>query len=734
MPARKSRSNNSKKASQKKSGKGSGNSFLAFLFSPPVLLAVIFVIAVCLIVALWPLITQAMGELGAEIASALDIAGENIVSLMGLGLIFVIAAFIGLLIIIGRPSFFGRNWNYFIGVAAFMTAAWGLLSFLRPSGSGILAQVTLGGRIGQAIVTDSPVIGVLIILMLVLLGVFLVAPEWTLGLFRRTARGTAGAASDIAEAVKESNSKKKTPPPAVETIGKQPVAVQQPEEPVAPIDTAVMDRLRSGIAVGGWSLPNINILDRIAETVISDSEIEKRRDTIEEALASYGVEAKVIEVNRGPTVTQFGVEPGWDRKFKDIREKDGDGNVSVRQEEVGRTRVKVERINSLSNDLSLALAAPSIRIEAPVPGKSMVGIEVPNTTFGSVGLRGVMESTAFQKMLAKSHLAIALGKGAGGETIVADLAKMPHLLIAGATGSGKSVCLNSIICCLMMNNTPDAVRFVMVDPKRVELVNYNSIPHLVSPVVVDTEKAVMALRWLSAEMDIRYKRFSAAKARNIEDFNKNKQPSECMPFIIVIIDELADLMMAAYDEVEHALCRLAQLARATGIHLIVATQRPSVDVVTGLIKANFPTRMSFALTSQVDSRTIIDSAGAEKLLGRGDMLYMPQDASKPKRLQGTMVGDGEIERLVTFWANQRRQEAQPVKFEEMARAAPEGKKSAEDELLDAARQLALESKDISASYLQRKLGIGFPRAARIMDKLKEEGFGKEKGEKHSEQQ
>jgi len=725
MPARKSRGNNSQKSSQKKAGKGSGNAFLSFLFSPPVLLAIIFVIAVCLAVAFWPVIIEAMGELGSEIASALDIAGANIVRLTGLGVIFAIIAIIGLLVLIGRPSSFARNWNYYIAAAAFMTAAWGILSFLRPSSSGILAQVTLGGRIGQAIVTDSLVVGILILLALVLLGVFLVAPEWTLGLFKRTARGTAGAVGGMAEAIK-SNAKGKALP-ATKAEGELPLKDVKHEEPAAPADTAVMDRLRSGITVGGWSLPNINILDRIAETVISDSEIEKRRDTIEEALASYGVEARVIEVNRGPTVTQFGVEPGWDRKFREIREKDRDGNVSTRQEEVGRTRVKVERINSLSNDLALALAAPSIRIEAPVPGKSMVGIEVPNTTFGSVGLRGVMESTAFQKMLAKSHLAIALGKGAGGETIVADLTKMPHLLIAGATGSGKSVCLNSIICCLMMNNTPDAVRFVMVDPKRVELVNYNSIPHLVSPVVVDTEKAVMALRWLSAEMDIRYKRFSAGKARNIEDFNKNRQPSECMPYIIIVIDELADLMMAAYDEVEHALCRLAQLARATGIHLIVATQRPSVDVVTGLIKANFPTRMSFALTSQVDSRTIIDSAGAEKLLGRGDMLYMPQDASKPKRLQGTMVGDAEIERLVNFWANQRRQEAQSVKFEEMAQAGADGKKSAEDELLDKARQLALESKDISASYLQRKLQIGFPRAARIMDKLKEEGLGKEKG-------
>ena len=733
MPARKSRGNVNSKSSQKKTGKGSGNAFLSFLTSAPVLLAVVFVIAVCLLIAFWPLIARALGELGADISSALDKVGVSIVRLMGLGVIFVITAVIGLLVIIGRPASFARHWNYYLAAAAFMTAAWGILSFLRPSGHGLLAQVTLGGYIGQGIITNSPLVGILIMLALVILGVFLVAPEWTLGLFKRTARGTASAVSEMAEAVKESNARKKAGPTLEKAAEEQPAKPEKHDEQAAPADTAVMDRLRTGITVGGWSLPNINILDKVAETVISDSEIEKRRETIEEALASYGVEAKVIEVNRGPTVTQFGVEPGWDRKFKEVREKDRDGNVSTRQEEIGRTRVKVERINSLANDLALALAAPSIRIEAPVPGKSMVGIEVPNTTFGSVGLRGVMESTAFQKMLAKSRLALALGKGAGGETIVADLAKMPHLLIAGATGSGKSVCLNSVICCLMMNNTPDAVHLVMVDPKRVELVNYNSIPHLVSPVVVDTEKAIMALRWLNGEMDSRYKRFSAVKARNIEDYNKNRQPSECMPYIVVVIDELADLMMAAFDEVEHSLCRLAQLARATGIHLIVATQRPSVDVVTGLIKANFPTRMSFALTSQVDSRTIIDSAGAEKLLGRGDMLYMPQDASKPKRLQGTMVGDSEIEKLVTFWAGQRRQEVQPVRFEDMAQAGADGKKPAEDEMLDAARQLAIESKEISASFLQRKLQIGFPRAARLLDKLKEEGFVKGKDGKENKE-
>ncbi|MDD5312886.1 MAG: DNA translocase FtsK [Dehalococcoidia bacterium] len=726
MPARKSRGNNKQGSSQKNSKKGSlGSSSLKFLFSPPVILAFLFVLAICLAIAFWPAITDWLNRLSEDTMATINAAWLSLLQSTGLGIIFIIVAVISLILILSNPRIFSRNWNYWLGAIAFAVAAWGLFSYIKPD-SGMFAQASLGGSIGKSIVTDSPVAGLLILTGLILVGIFLVAPEWLWGVVKRTSKGTAGLAGEIVDVVKESRSNNKTVPEEIEE--EAPIAVEQREELPVPVDTAVMDRMRSSIVVGGWSLPNINILDKVQEAVISDEEIDKRRETIEEALASYGVQAKVIEVNRGPTVTQFGVEPGWDIKYKEVREKDRDGNVSVRQEEAQRTRVKVERISSLANDLALALAAPSIRIEAPVPGKSVVGIEVPNTTFGSVGLRGVMESTAFQKMLAKSRLAIALGKGAGGETVVADMTKAPHLLIAGATGSGKSVCLNSIICCLMMNNTPDSVKYIMIDPKRVELVNYNSIPHLISPVVVDTDKAIMALRWLNAEMDIRYKRFSATGQRNIEGYNKNRAPADCMPYIIVVIDELADLMMAAFDEVERTLCRLAQLARATGIHLIVATQRPSVDVVTGLIKANFPTRITFALTSQVDSRTIIDSAGAEKLLGRGDMLYMPQDVSKPKRLQGTMVSDAEIERLVNFWGNQKRQEAQSVRFEDMAQATAEGKKQPEDELLETARQLALESKEISASFLQRKLQIGFPRAARLMDKLREEGFGKEKGE------
>ena len=429
-----------------------------------------------------------------------------------------------------------------------------------------------------------------------------------------------------------------------------------------------------------------------------------------------------MQINAGPTVTQFGVEPGWDRKIREIRERDKEGNIKVRLEEVSRTRVKVDRITSLANDLALALAAPSIRIEAPVPGKSVVGIEVPNTISSLVSLRGVIETSAFQRVEAKSKLAIALGKGAGGEALAGDLSRMPHLLIAGATGSGKTVCLNSIICCLLLHNPPNNVRFIMIDPKRVELTPFNSIPHLATPVIVDTNKAMPTLRWLNQEMDKRYQKLATTGVRNIESYNKNKQGDEKLPYLVLIIDELADLMATGFDEVEHILCRLAQLARATGIHLVVATQRPSVDVVTGLIKANFPTRMSFAVTSQVDSRTILDIGGAEKLLGAGDMLYMPTEAAKPKRLQGCYVSDAETERLVYFWGSQQREEAVPLKIEELV-PSPTAARGGfrEDPLLEAAKQLLEEHKHISTSYLQRKLRIGYPRAARLMEQLEEEG-------------
>ncbi len=483
------------------------------------------------------------------------------------------------------------------------------------------------------------------------------------------------------------------------------------------------------VMLDGWKLPPIEILDKSIELEYGQADNALRARKIDEALASYGVDARVIQINVGPTVTQFEIEPGWDVKTKLVKERDENGNIRERIEEVSRTRVKVDKITSLSNDLALALASPTIRIEAPIPGKSVVGIEVPNSSFGTVSLRSVIESNNFQKLLAKSKLAMALGKGAGGEAISGDLAKMPHLLIAGATGSGKTVCLNAVISCILMCNTPFDTRMIMIDPKRVELVQFNSLPHLSTPVIVDTNKAVNALRWLNQEMDMRYQKLAAAGARNIEGYNKTRTGKDKMPNIVLIIDELADLMMAGFDEVEHILCRLAQLARAIGIHLVVATQRPSVDVVTGLIKANFPTRISFAVTSQVDSRTILDMVGAEKLLGKGDMLYMPTEESKPKRLQGCFISDAEIERLVYFWNSQKPEEtgtetASPLKLDEVV--IPDniniGRKEEypKDPLLGEALELAKEHEQISTSFLQRKLHIGYPRAARLMEQLEEE--------------
>ena len=717
--------------------------FFGFIASPPVIRLLLVIVAIGLIWLFWPVI--------AEWVSA---TWEGLLELLGLGFVFAAAA-LGIIIWViwqGRFSLLIRYWNRWLGGISLALAAWGLLAFFAP-GSSVTSRATLGGEFGQAIITHSDIVGILRLAGLTALGIVLLAPRWTWHLIAGIARAVGRAfklgwqslskarearpKTEFEPAPRQIEFERAEPPevePAEagpEEVRPLPTPTPTPPPSVA-ADTPAPETWEPGkyqpvVTAGGWQLPPISIFDKPTEVELSRAEIEKRGDLIQEALASYGVEAKVVQINAGPTVTQFGVEPGWDHKYKEIRERDKDGNVKVRLEEVSKTRVKVERISSLASDLTLALAAPSIRIEAPVPGKAVVGIEVPNTTFGLVNLRSVIESPAFQKTTAKSKLALALGKGAGGETVAADLAKMPHLLVAGATGSGKTACLNSTISSLLIQNTPDDVQFIMIDPKRVELVNFNSLPHLVAPVVVDTDKAVVALRWLNQEMDERYRKFAQAGARNIDGYNKNRGPGQSIPYVVVIVDELADLMMTAFDEVEQRLCRLAQLARATGIHLIVATQRPSVDVVTGLIKANFPTRISFALTSQVDSRTILDSAGAEKLLGRGDMLYMPTDASKPKRLQGTFASDAEMERLVNFWGSQQRPEVERLRFEEMTHlASPQ--RGADDSLLEAARQLAQEHKEISTSFLQRRLRIGYPRAARLMEKLEEEGFGREPAE------
>ncbi len=674
-----------------------------------------------------------------EIASWFTDTVNGIWNLLGWGLLLIGIAIVTLLGLLRwrKLSLLTRHWNKCLGGIVFALVAWG-----------ILALFGLGGNFGLVIIGASAITGIPRIVGLFIIGTILVVPKaW------------AHLATELVAWVKEEWSRQTSPRPSrpdrqqqqpLPPVQTTPKATEiEPEgETITPVLASAQTKptkreLRQvaqevwkkygesskSITIDGWRLPPIDILDKTAEAEFSQADNMQRANLIEEALASYGVEAKVTQINAGPTVTQFGIEPGWDRKIKEIKERDKDGNVEVRREEVSKTRVKVERITSLANDLALALASPSIRIEAPVPGQSIIGIEVPNIASSVVSLRGVIETSAFQKIVAKSTLALALGKGAGGEAGAADLDKMPHLLIAGATGSGKTVCLNSAICCLLMHNTPSDVRLIMIDPKRVELTPFNSIPHLAVPVIVKTDKALETLRWLNHEMDNRYQELAKAGARNIASYNKNKQGQEKLPYLVLVIDELADMMMAGFDEVEHILCRLAQLARATGIHLIVATQRPSVDVVTGLIKANFPTRISFAVASQVDSRTILDGAGAEKLLGRGDMLYMPTDAAKPKRLQGCFVSDAETERLVYFWGSQRRQEIAPLKIEAPLQGimTGRGKERPKDALLEAAKQLAKEHERISTSFLQRRLQIGYPRAARLKDQLDEE-MSNEEGE------
>jgi S-DNA-T family DNA segregation ATPase FtsK/SpoIIIE len=388
-----------------------------------------------------------------------------------------------------------------------------------------------------------------------------------------------------------------------------------------------------------------------------------------------------------------------------------------------KTRVKVDSIVAREKDLAMALAAPSLRIEAPIPGASMVGIEVPNPRPAVVALRAVMETNVFQALHSRSKLALGLGMGTGGEIAAADLARMPHLLIAGSTGSGKSVCINSVIACIIMYNSPWETRMLLIDPKRVELTPYNGIPHLLVPVVVEVEVAVQVLKGMIQEMQRRYKVFEEAGARNIEGYNRGRPPQERMPLVVIAVDELADLMMSAPYDIERSIIRLSQLGRATGIHLVVATQRPSVDVITGLIKANFPSRISFAVASQVDSRTILDSVGAEKLLGRGDMLFQPQDAPKPRRIQGAFVSDKEIDDLVGYWRKQQGPLPPdiPLDFEESDQATRQQDGELGDELLGKAWDLASQYHRLSTSLLQRRLRIGYPRAARLMDLLEEEG-------------
>ena len=507
-----------------------------------------------------------------------------------------------------------------------------------------------------------------------------------------------------------------------------------------PVDAAanggqgrMMSMMQAVMGAASWKKPSLSMFVDANEGGITQEEMNETAHTIRETLGHYGVEVEVEDAQPGPTVTMFGLVPGWIRRQKQVNVTDADGRPKL--DEKGRqmktrvetkTRVKVDAITAREKDLSLALRTPSIRIETPVMGKSLVGVEVPNPNPALVTLRNVMQDREFDKMRKKAKLPVAIGKGGSGETVNIDLSKMPHLLVAGSTGSGKSVFVNTIIPCLLIEKDPSELRLLLIDPKRVELTPYNGIPHLLTPVVVETDQVVSLLRGLIREMMDRYRRMEEMGVRNIDSYNR-KSPDR-MPYLVVAVDELADLMMTASVDVEQALCRLAQLGRATGIHLIVATQRPSVDVLTGLIKANFPSRVSFALTSQVDSRTILDTAGAEKLLGKGDMLYQSVDMSRPERVQGVFISDQEIENLVMFWKSTPRGPMADINLEPVGGVESDdaGNDDEEiegrDDMMDKAIELATRQKKISTSLLQRRLRIGYPRAARLMDQLEEEGI------------
>ncbi len=488
------------------------------------------------------------------------------------------------------------------------------------------------------------------------------------------------------------------PPVIIDTAApaarkEEPAREEQPKEPpdpgFAPAPTPAEP--------ARYTFPPLDLLRRPPRprSGRANKEILESARLLEETLENFGVRATVSQVSRGPAITRYEIQPA--------------------------PGVKVSKIVRLADDIALSLAAPDVRIEAPIPGKAALGIEVPNKEVTPVYLREILESAEFQE--ASSKLTVALGKDIAGQPVVADLTKLPHLLIAGATGSGKSVCLNAIICSILFKARPDEVKFLLIDPKVVELISYNGIPHLIAPVVTEPKRAASALRWLVSEMESRYELFARLGVRDIARYNTlcgEGSPYQPLPFIVVVIDELADLMMIAPVEVEDAICRLAQMARAAGIHLVVATQRPSVDVITGVIKANIPSRIAFAVSSQIDSRTILDLNGAEKLLGRGDMLFLPVGAMKPLRVQGALVTEGEVEEVVSFIKKQ----GEPAYVSEFPELPTESAAPSDpgDPLFFEAAKVVIEAGHASASLLQRRLRVGYARAARLIDLLEEKGI------------
>ena len=608
-----------------------------------------------------------------------------------------------------RRDRFGIGWGrlFALELASFLT-----LGLLAATGGNSLLRAEAGadgGRIGWGLVTlfwrAGRITGTLLLFAAWLLalmsgfGLWSVLERWLLKLAGENPPSATMIQPEVrkeAPAEKPARQPRKKPSPALPPEFRKSLRVSdhQDKKPAAPRDR-------------DERLPSLNILLADQNARPDERTINQTAGMIEKTLAEFGIAATVIGFRVGPTVTQFAVQPGFMKK------------PGATEEEAQQIKVRVAQIASLQKDLALALSAERLRIEAPVPGKPYVGIEVPNTHTSVVRMRSILESDGFHRIGAP--LAMALGRDVSGQPLVADLSRMPHLLIAGATGSGKSVCITALAACLAMNNPPEDLRMVMIDSKMVELLRFNGLPHLYGKVETNVERILGVLRWVVVEMEHRYRLLEAAHARDLEVYNRRlarKRDGKPLPRIVVLIDEMADLMMSAPDQTEHNLVRLAQMARATGIHLIVATQRPSTDVVTGLIKANFPARLAFAVASGVDSRVILDTGGAENLLGRGDMLFLNPEVGTLVRAQGAMITDMEIERLISHWQKSVEETDEASPWEKLLTEPDENEDVG---LIEQAVSIVRQSQRASASLLQRRLRIGYPRAARLLDQLEEMG-------------
>jgi S-DNA-T family DNA segregation ATPase FtsK/SpoIIIE len=631
-----------------------------------------------------------------------------------------------------------KYWSYWVAGALMVMGILGFLSLLHPA-YGLLEETGLSGHWGRIFGGEPLALGIPKSALFFWLIPFVVAPSWAIMAHKRGAAAmsrtgvaiyqTAGAGVGVlvgrvlgsqlaTEVIPEAPPQDETKKKVGGLLGKWKKGEKGKEEAQKEHVEKEGGQSRLPARRTGWKLPKTDMLAIGEAQPMSRAALNEMSQTIETTLADHGVEVSVQDVKVGPRVIQFGLVPGWNKKTKEVRGT----RMSEPVTQVDMSRVKVHSILAREQDLALALKTSDLRLQAPVPGEALVGIEVPNPNPNRVYLRAVAESTSFRKIAAKGGLPLALGQGTGGEPVAEDLAELPHLLIAGATGSGKSVCINTIITSLIMAKGPDRLRMIMVDPKRVELTPFNGLPHLVVPVIVDSDRVMPILGAIMREMFRRYRVFEEAGVRNLAGYNrKAKDP---MPFLLLIVDELADLMMTSGYEVEQALVRLAQLGRATGIHLILCTQRPSVNVVTGLLKANIAARIAFAVASQVDSRVILDEAGADRLLGKGDMLFISAQSPKPRRVQGTWVTDEEIEAVVKFWKEQEGPSLSEIKMEEPeSEEGQAGGDLTDDEaLLDKAQELLEKYKHVSPGLLQRRLQIGYQKALQLVETLETEGF------------